>query len=304
MRQRLEFVDRRIQENGVTYNVYADPKGSDRPWELDPLPLIIPHDEWAEVSAAVAQRATLLNAMLADLYGEQRLLSEGLLPPALVFGQHGYLWPCHGIKPPGGVWLHLYAVDLARSPDGRWWVIADRTQAPSGAGYALENRLIVSRVFPEMFRDLHVQHLADFFRDLQDGLAALAPLEGDEQPHVVLLTPGPYNETYFEHAYLARYLGFPLVEGQDLTVRGDTRLSQDAARPASACMSSCAGRTMTYCDPLELRGDSALGVPGLLNVARAGRVRRRQRARQRPARIRRADGLPAGDLPRSCSARN
>ncbi|MGB5206166.1 MAG: circularly permuted type 2 ATP-grasp protein, partial [Azonexus sp.] len=145
MQERLEFVDRRIQENGVTYNVYADPKGSDRPWALDPLPLIIPHDEWAEVSAAVAQRATLLNAMLADLYGEQRLLSEGLLPPALVYGQHGYLWPCQGIKPPGGVWLHHYAVDLARSPDGRWWVIADRTQAPSGAGYALENRLIVSR---------------------------------------------------------------------------------------------------------------------------------------------------------------
>ncbi|MGB9195203.1 MAG: circularly permuted type 2 ATP-grasp protein, partial [Azonexus sp.] len=222
MQERLEFVDRRIQENGVTYNVYADPKGSDRPWALDPLPLIIPHDEWAEVSAAVAQRATLLNAMLDDLYGEQRLLSEGLLPPALVYGQHGYLWPCQGIKPPGGVWLHHYAVDLARSPDGRWWVIADRTQAPSGAGYALENRLIVSRVFPEMFRDLHVQHVADFFRGQQDCLAALAPLEGDEQPHVVLLTPGPYNETYFEHAYLARYLGYPLVEGQDLTVRGDT----------------------------------------------------------------------------------
>jgi uncharacterized circularly permuted ATP-grasp superfamily protein len=122
-----------------------------------------------EVSAAVAQRARLLNAILADLYGEQKLLAEGLLPPALVYGQHGYLWPCRGIKPAGGVWLHNYAVDLARSPDGRWWAIADRTQAPSGAGYALENRLIVSRVFPEMFRDLHVQHLADFFRDQQDG---------------------------------------------------------------------------------------------------------------------------------------
>ncbi|RIX46781.1 MAG: molybdopterin oxidoreductase [Rhodocyclales bacterium GT-UBC] len=271
MHRRLDFVDRRIQENGVTYNVYADPSGADRPWALDPLPLIISAEEWAEVSAAVAQRATLLNAILADLYGEQTLLAEGLLPPALVYGQHGYLWPCQGIKPAGGTWLHQYAVDLARSPDGRWWVIADRTQAPSGAGYALENRLIVSRVFPEMFRDLHVQHLADFFRDQQDGLNALAPVEGDEQPHIVLLTPGPYNETYFEHAYLARYLGFPLVEGQDLTVRGET-LYLKTLRGLKRVHVVLRRQDDDYCDPLELRGDSALGIPGLLNVARAGRV--------------------------------
>ena len=271
MRERLEFVDRRIQENGVTYNVYADPKGSDRPWALDPLPLIIPHDEWAGVAAAVAQRARLLNAILADLYGEQKLLSEGLLPPALVYGQHGYLWPCRGIAPAGGVWLHNYAVDLARSPDGRWWAIGDRTQAPSGAGYALENRLIVARVFPEMFSELHVQHLADFFRDQQDGLAALAPVEGDEQPHVVLLTPGPYNETYFEHAYLARYLGYPLVEGHDLTVRGET-VYLKTLRGLQRVHVILRRQDDSFCDPLELRGDSAIGVPGLLNVARAGRV--------------------------------
>ena len=271
MRRRLDFAEQRIQENGVTYNVYADPNGADRPWALDPLPLIIPPDEWAEVSAAVAQRATVLNAMLADLYSDQKLLSEGLLPPALVYGQHGYLWPCRGVKPPGGVWLHNYAVDLARSPNGRWWVIADRTQAPSGAGYALENRLIVSRVFPEMFRDLHVQHIADFFRDQLDGLAALAPVEGDEQPHMVLLTPGPYNETYFEHAYLARYLGFPLVEGQDLTVRGET-VYLKTLRGLKRVHVILRRQDDAYCDPLELRGESALGIPGLINVARAGRV--------------------------------
>ncbi len=271
MRERVEFVDRRILENGVTYNVYADPSGSDRPWALDPLPFIIPADEWQEISEAVAQRAQLLNDMLADLYGPQTLLADGLLPPALVFGQHGYLWPCQGSKPPGGVWLHQYAVDLARSPDGRWWAIADRAQAPSGAGYALENRLIISRVFPEMFRDLGVQHLADFFRDQQDGLAALAPLDAEEQPHIVLLTPGPYNETYFEHAYLARYLGYPLVEGQDLTVRGDT-LYLKTLRGLKRVHVVLRRQDDSYCDPLELRGDSALGVPGLLNVVRAGRV--------------------------------
>ncbi|MGE5945205.1 MAG: circularly permuted type 2 ATP-grasp protein, partial [Betaproteobacteria bacterium] len=271
MHQRLDFVDRRIQENGVTYNVYADPNGADRPWALDPLPLIIAPDEWAEVSAAVAQRARLFNAMLADLYGEQRLLADGLLPPALVYGQHGYLWPCRGVHPPGGVWLHHYAVDLARSPDGRWWVIADRTQAPSGAGYALENRLIVSRVFPEMFRELRVQHLADFFHDQQDGLAALAPVDPGEQPHIVLLTPGPYNETYFEHAYLARYLGYPLVEGQDLTVRGDSVFLKTLGGLKRVHV-ILRRQDDDYCDPLELRGDSALGVPGLVNAARAGRV--------------------------------
>ena len=271
MRQRLEFSDRRILENGVTYNVYAAPDGADRPWALDPLPLIIPPGEWAELASAIAQRARLLNAILADLYGEQRLLAEGLLPPALVYGQHGYLWPCQGIRPPGDIWLHSYAVDLARSPNGQWWAIADRTQAPSGAGYALENRLIVSRVFPEMFRDLRIQHVADFFRGQQEGLAALAPLAGDEAPHIVLLTPGPYNETYFEHAYLARYLGYPLVEGQDLTVRGDT-LYLKTLQGLKRVHVVLRRQDDSYCDPLELRGDSALGVPGLLNVMRAGRV--------------------------------
>lgn len=221
MNRREQFVRSAIEADGVTYNVYSDPKGVKRPWELDMLPLIIDADEWARLGAAVAQRARLFNAMLADLYGERRLLTEGLLPPALVFGQHGYEWPCLGVQPPAGIWLHSYAVDLARAPDGQWWAIADRTQGPSGAGYALQNRIIISRTFPDAFRELQVQPLAGFFRSIQDSLARLAPTDG-EAPLCVLLTPGPYNETYFEHAFLARYLGFPLVEGQDLTVRDDT----------------------------------------------------------------------------------
>jgi uncharacterized circularly permuted ATP-grasp superfamily protein len=159
MRERLLAVQRQVRENGVTYNVYADPQGADRPWELDVLPLIIAQQEWAAIEAAIAQRATLLNRILVDVYGEQRLLKEGLLPPALVHGHAGFLRPCHGAPTPGGVMLHLYAADLARSPDGRWWVIDDRTQAPSGAGYALENRIVISRAFPELFNDLKVQRL-------------------------------------------------------------------------------------------------------------------------------------------------
>ncbi|WP_132624581.1 circularly permuted type 2 ATP-grasp protein [Pseudomonas aeruginosa] len=170
LRQRQALVERQIQENGVTYNVYADPKGTDRPWALDLLPNLLSAAEWQPIAAGVAQRARLLNALLADLYGDQRLLAEGLLPSELVFGHPNFLWPALGIRPPGGIFLHSYAVDLARDADGRWQVLADRTQAPSGAGYALENRQIVSRALPELYRDLRVQHLAGYFRTLQEEL--------------------------------------------------------------------------------------------------------------------------------------
>lgn len=268
--QRQTLLARQIQENGVTYNVYADPDGADRPWELDLLPNLIPAEEWQQIAAGVAQRAGVLNAVLADLYGPQQLLADGLLPAELIFGHNNYLWPCQGVQPPGGTYLHLYAVDLARAPDGRWWVTADRTQAPSGAGYALENRQIVSRAFPELYRDLRVQYLAGFFRTLQDTLARQAPA-GGETPLVVLLTPGRFNESYFEHLYLARQLGYPLVEGSDLTVR-----------EAKVYLKTLAGLRRVhgvlrrldddFCDPLELRTDSALGVPGLLEAVRQGHV--------------------------------
>lgn len=217
----LALTEREVRENGITYNVYADPKGMDRPWEVDPLPLMLPAQEWREIEEGIAQRAELLNRVLADLYGEQALLKTGAIPPAAVFGHAGWLSPALGIRPPGGVHLFQYAADLARSPDGRWWVVGDRTQAPSGAGYALENRLVISRVFPQLFRDLRVQHLAAFFAALKESLLRWAPKggPGDGAPLIALLTPGPYNETYFEHALIARYLGIALVEGHDLTVR-------------------------------------------------------------------------------------
>ncbi|MDU9021662.1 circularly permuted type 2 ATP-grasp protein [Pseudomonas corrugata] len=268
--QRQALLARQIQENGVTYNVYADPKGADRPWELDLLPHVIDAQEWKQLSTGIAQRARLLNAVLADLYGPQRLISEGLLPAELVFGHNNFLWPSQGISPPDGIFLHLYAVDLARAPDGRWWVTADRTQAPSGAGYALENRMIVSRAFPDLYRDLKVQHLSGFFRTLQETLARQAPSDG-EPPLVVLLTPGRFNESYFEHLYLARQLGYPLVEGGDLTVRDATVYLKTLSglRRVHAIMRRLDD---DFCDPLELRTDSALGVPGLLEAVRQGRV--------------------------------
>ena len=271
----LALMEREIRENGITYNVYADPKGADRPWEVDPLPLLIPPDEWAQIEAGIAQRADLLNRVLADIYGPQTLLTSGAIPAPVIFGHSGFLRPVQGLRPPGGVHLFQYAADLARSSDGRWWVVSDRTQAPAGAGYALENRLVVSRVFPQMFADLNVQHLASFFAALRDSLLYWAPKpsagDGDSAPRVVLLTPGPYNETFFEHALLSRYLGFPLVEGNDLTVR-DGCVFMKTVEGLKRVHAILRRQDDDYCDPLELRSDSALGIAGLTDCARRGNV--------------------------------
>jgi len=268
VRRSAELSRRLINENGVTYNVYADPQGRDRPWLLDPLPLLLDADEWREIEAGVIQRAQLLNALLQDLYGPQSLLTSGVVPPELVFGHPNFLWPAHGVRPLRDVWLHVHAVDLARAPDGRWWALSDRTQTPSGLGYALENRQIVGRVYPGLINDLSIRTLGDFPNALRESLAELA---NDEAQLAVVLTPGPFNETYFEHAYLARQLGMPLVQGQDLTVRADTVYLKTFAglRRVHAVLRRLDD---DFCDPLELRADSALGVPGLLGAVRAGRV--------------------------------
>jgi len=268
--ERTQWVQRQIRESGITYNVYADPEGADRPWELDMLPLIIPAAEWSGLEAAIRQRATLLNRILIDVYGEQKMLADGLLPSALVHGHAGFLRPCRGIRPPGDVMLHFYAADLARAPDGRWWVVGDRTQTPSGAGYALENRLVISRLYPELFRDLRVRRLASFFATLRDSLAHWAPT-GGAAPVMVLLTPGPHNPTYFEHTYLARYLGISLVQGNDLTVREDQVFLKTLSGLQRVHV-VLRRLDDDHCDPLELRGDSVGGVPGLTQAARRGQV--------------------------------
>lgn len=269
VRRGVELARRLIIENGVTYNVYADPQGRDRPWALDTLPSIIPADEWATIAAGVEQRARLMDAILGDLYGPQRLLKEGTIPSEVAFGHPNYLWPCRDALPRGERWLYTYAADLARSPDGRWWVLSDRTQTPSGPGYALENRRIVSRVFAELLDEMNVRPLSGAFAALRDQL--LAHVDDGEVPLAVVLTPGPFHETYFEHAYLARQLGFALVEGGDLTVRNDTLFLKTfgGLRRVHAVFRRLDD---DFCDPAELRADSALGVPGLLKVVRARRV--------------------------------
>jgi uncharacterized circularly permuted ATP-grasp superfamily protein/uncharacterized alpha-E superfamily protein len=269
----LSLTERQIREHGITYNVYADAQGVHRPWQVDPIPLVLPADEWAAISVGIEQRAELLDLVLGDLYGAQTLLKSGAIPPAAIFGHRGFLAPAEGLTPVGGRHLLQYAADLARSPDGRWWVIGDRTQAPSGSGYALENRLVVSRVFPQMFRELPVLHLASFFDALRESLLHWSPrMKGESgATRIVLLTPGPYNETYFEHALLARYLGFALVEGNDLTVRDD-RVWLKTISGLELVHAIVRRLDDDYCDPLELRSDSALGVAGLTDVARRGNV--------------------------------
>jgi uncharacterized circularly permuted ATP-grasp superfamily protein/uncharacterized alpha-E superfamily protein len=285
MRQRTEMVQHQVRENGVTYNVRADAKGKQRAWELNVLPLILPHDEWSGIEAAVIQRATLLNKILADVYGEQDLLREGLLPPALIHGNAGFLRPCHGMRHHDDVALHFYAVDLARAPDGRWWAMADRTQAPSGAGYALENRAIMTPIFPDLMRELKVQSPAGFFRTVHDSLVhwgrlcaaggdAPAPLREGEMPLIVLLTPGSDAETYYEQAYVARHFGLPLVEGDDLTVRNGVVYLKtlDGLHRVHVIVRHVDDEA---CDPLELQNPlqgQLLGVAGLTHAAMRGNV--------------------------------
>jgi uncharacterized circularly permuted ATP-grasp superfamily protein/uncharacterized alpha-E superfamily protein len=268
--RRWQTAKHRIRENGVTYNVYGDPLGMDRPWNLDAIPLVLQPSEWSQLEAGLIQRARLLNLILADLYGPQRLLHGGQIPAALVFANPGFWRPCHGVRVIGDTYLHLVAVDLARGPAGDWWVISDRSQAPSGAGYSLENRIVMAETFPDLFREFRVKRLASFFRSFRENLLRLSPM-APTNPRVVLLTPGPFNETYFEHSYLARYLGFTLVQGGDLTVR-DNRVFVKTLEGLKQVDVILRRVDDGFCDPIELRSDSYLGVAGLLQAVRAGNV--------------------------------
>lgn len=268
--KRWEAGRRLIQEQGITFNTQGEGGGQSRQWQLDPVPLVISPADWAHLERGLVQRANLLNLIIADCYGPQTLLKQGRLPPGLLYAQPDFLRPCVGIKPAGGMFLNLYAADVGRSPDGRWWVLSDRTQIPTGAGYALENRIVTSRTLPEAFRTMNVRRLAGFFRQVQQSLAEISPRPGDE-PRVAVLTPGPFNETYFEQAYLARYLGYSLVEGQDLLVR-DERVwlrTLSGLEPVDVLLRRVDD---DFCDPLELRNDSMLGIPGLTQALRAGSV--------------------------------
>ena len=267
--RRTQTLARQVRDNGITYNVYASQGGPQRPWALDLFPLILTPDSWQQIEVGVKQRARLLERVMGDVYGPQQLIREAMIPPALVQGHPGYLRAMHGVAPVGGTHLHIAAFDLARGPDGNWAVVSQRTQAPSGLGYLLENRLLISRQFPQAFEAMNIQRLAATYRVWVESLKAHSPEGADA--HVALLTPGPYNETYFEHAYLARYLGLTLVEGHDLTVR-DERVYLRTLRGLEPVHVLLTRLDDEFLDPLELRADSTLGIPGLLQAVRAGNV--------------------------------
>ena len=264
--RRFGSADRHLREAGVTYR--APGETADRVSPLSHLPLLIDEAEWQQLTAGIVQRAQLLELVLADLYGEGRLVAEGAVPAAAVAGSSEYLRAMCGVKPPGGRYLNLYAADVGRGPDGRWWVLGDRTQAPSGAGYALENRLVLSRAFASLYKSMNVERVAPFFEAFRDSLRSGADRD---EPRIGLLTPGQFSETYFEHATLARYLGFLLVEGDDLAVSGDRIHIRTVAglKRLDVLLRRVDSNSL---DPLELDASSQLGVPGLIDVIRKNGV--------------------------------
>ena len=266
--RRFAAADRHLRDSGVFYRVYEDPSGAERPWPLSHVPLLIEPAQWQTLKAGLVQRAELLEAVLADAYGSAALVRGGRLPAAVIAGNPEFLRPLVGVAPPGGAHLRFYAVDVGRSPSGDWWVLNDRTQAPSGSGFALENRLALSRALPDVYRSLKVERLAPFFQAFQ---AELTSLNRRDDSRVCVLTPGPLNETYFEHAYLARYLGFLLVEGEDLTVREDGVFIRTVSglKRAEVLLRRL---DADFADPLELNARSRLGVPGLVQAVRDGTV--------------------------------
>jgi len=266
--RRFAAADRYLRESGVFYRVYEEKDSAERAWPLTPIPLILEPGEWQHIQAALAERASLIETVIADIYGPGQLFRENRLPAAFVAGSPEFLRPLMGVPPPGGAHLRFYAADIARGPDGRWWVLRDRTQAPSGAGYALENRLALSTGIPDIYRGLHVHRHAPFFQALQ---AELSGLSRQDDSRVCVLTPGPLNETYFEHAYLARYLGFLLVEGEDLTVR-DNGVFIRTVSGLKRTEVLLRRLDADFTDPLELNSRSRLGVPGLVQAVRDGKI--------------------------------
>lgn len=269
MAERAQKVRRILRDDGATFNIYGRDDIPSTNWELDPVPHIIGSEDWGHIEAGLLERSELFNLVLRDIYGSRTLLRQGVLPPEALFSHGGFLRACQGIQLPGEHELIIHGVDMVRQYDGSMCVLSDRTQAPSGSGYALENRTVMSRVFPSLYRDSHVHRLASFYQRLRLKLVSLSPT--DAPPLIAVLTPGSQSETYFEHVYLASYMGFSLVQSGDLIVRNGFvwMKSLDGLKRVDVILRQVED---TFCDPVELRGNSQLGVPGLLEVVRSGRV--------------------------------
>lgn len=266
-------ITRFLADDGVSY---LRPDAGAVPWQLDPMPLVIDAAAWSRLEVGLAQRAELLNAILADLYGPQELLREGIVPAAVVMGHAGFLRP---LARPSAFDPHpllLSATDLGRDAEGTWHVLADRVQAPSGLGFAAENRRVLSQVLPDLYQESSLHRMDPYFSALRAAFLSAAP-EGVSDPHVVILSPGTLSETAFDQAFLAGALGFPMVQGSDIVVRGGSVWMKPAGWPRrvpTERIDVIVRRVdADFCDPLEMRGDSRLGVAGLTEAVRRGRVR-------------------------------
>lgn len=257
-----------LRDAGVFFRQYGDKDSPERDWPLSHIPVVIPESQWQGLAAGLIQRADLLEQVVADLYGANRLVAGGHLPAGLIAQSPEWLRPLVGVSPPGGHFLNFVSFEIGRGPDGQWWVLGDRTQAPSGAGFALENRMATARVFSDLYAQSNVLRLAGFFRAFRDTLEGM---HGDRGARSAILTPGPLNDTYFEHAYIARYLGLMLLEGEDLVVLNGRLMVRTVAGPEPV---SVLWRRLdaAWMDPLELNGASSLGVPGLVDAVRRGNL--------------------------------
>ncbi len=270
LRRRRDEIQMLLEQDGVTYNNPAEQHRQNRAWTLDPIPFIVPSTEWTVIERGIIQRAELLDLVLRDLYGERRLLRTGVVPPEMILSDPQFVRACDGIRLPGDKQLVVFGVDLARSADGDWVALGHRTQAPSGAAYALENRRVMSRVFPHLFRTTGVQRLTPFVEAMRSALLG-AVTDGVDDPSIVILSPGSLSETAFEHASIAAQLGYPLVQGSDLQARnGRVGLRTVGGWvPVDVILRRV---DASFCDPLELRSNSTLGIPGLTDACRAGTV--------------------------------
>ena len=270
LEQKQTEIDWRLEDNGVTYNIYNDPEGTNRRWNLDPIPFVLENEEWEEISKGLKQRAKLLNLIFKDLYTEQKLIKEGIIPAEIIFGHKGFIPEVFNFENTDYYTMKYYAADISRGPNGKFWVISDKTQSPSGLGYAIENRLTMNSILNDLYPKVEILKIAKFIDDFKTMLKNNSS-KNNENPLITLLTPGPHNETYFEHSYLSSFLNLTLVQGEDLleknnqlwlkSLSGLKRVDAMIRRVDSA-----------YCDPLELRSDSQLGVAGLVNVIRKNNI--------------------------------
>ncbi|MFK7820547.1 MAG: circularly permuted type 2 ATP-grasp protein, partial [Planctomycetaceae bacterium] len=270
LNERRSIAQDLLTEHGVTLKVFDDKEAADRPWDMDLLPYIVGQDDWKTITEGLDQRARLLDLIVRDLYGPQQLLKSGEIPPEVLFANPRYIRAFQNLIPHDKVWLHYCGAELARGPNGHWWVMADRTDVADGAGYALEHRLVAARSMPKLIRRLNVKRLAPYFDKLRSSFESMAP-RATEAPRVVLLSPGPSHPGYFEDQFLARYLGFILAEGGDLAVRNDHvgLKTLDGLLPIDVIFRRY---PESMADPVELGGSSPQGIPGLLQAVRAGNV--------------------------------